>query len=343
MRLPGTALAGALARELAPLYLLSGDEPLLVEEALDAVRTAARARGFSERDSQVIERGFNFDQLFANAGTLSLFASQRLLELRFNGVPAREAQTALTELTGQLGSDTLLVVVLPKLDRREAEAKWLSALEQRGVLVTVTTISSQELPNWLQQRLRAAELQAAPDALALLAQLCEGNLLAAHQLISQLHLLYPGQTLSAEHIRAVAADNARYNLFELIDTALRGDSARCLRMLHGLRHEDAQGNLRGVFGLLHRDIRALVNVAQLKARGQRIGDAWKEVGVFSSRLPPFERAAQRLGVHGAQQLLQQVAGLDQQLKGVSKGDPWLTLEALLLALAGVPVSAGLAG
>lgn len=332
MKLPGMALAGALARELAPLYLISGDEPLLVEEALDAVRASARQRGFSERDSYVVDKHFDFDALFANSGTLSLFASQRLLELRFASTPNREAQAALTEQAERLGSDTVLVITLPKLDRKEADAKWLQALEQRGVHATVSSIGVAELPAWLQQRLRAAGLQAAPDALALLVQLCEGNLLAAHQLITQLQLLYPNATLALEHIQLVAADNARYNLFELIDTALRGDAARCLRMLHGLQHEDAQGNLRSVFGLLHRDVRALVNLAHLKARGQRVTDAWKEVGVFSSRLPAFERVATRLGIGGCQAQLQRVGMLDQQIKGVADGEPWLTLEQILLSL-----------
>ncbi|NQD36628.1 DNA polymerase III subunit delta [Permianibacter sp. IMCC34836] len=337
MKIAGPALTAALERELAPLYLLSGDEPLLIEEALDAIRQAARARGFSERESHVVDKSFDFDALFANTGTLSLFASQRLLELRFTGNPNREAQAALNEQAERLGSDTVLVITLPKLDRKEAEAKWLQALEQRGSHVTIASVGSAEISSWLQQRLRAAGLQAEPDALALLVQLCEGNLLAAHQLISQLVLLFPGAKLTAEQISSVAADNARYNLFELMDTALRGDGNRCLRMLHGLRHEDEQGNLRGLFGLLHRDIRALVNVAHIKARGQRIGDAWKEVGVFSSRLPLFERVAARLGVQGCQQQMQRVAQLDQQIKGVAKGEPWLLLEAVLMSLAAVSV------
>jgi DNA polymerase III subunit delta len=339
MKLSGSALAGALARELAPLYLISGDEPLLVEEALDAIRAAARQRGFTERESHVVDKSFDFDALFANTGTLSLFASQRLLELRFSGNPNREAQAALQEQAERLGSDTVLLITLPKLDRKEAEAKWLQALEQRGNHVTIASVGAAEMANWLQQRLQAATLSAEPEGLTLLVQLCEGNLLAAHQLITQLQLLYPGSKLNAEQISAVAADNARYNLFELVDTALRGDGQRCLRMLHGLAHEDAQGNLRSLFGLLHRDIRALVNVAQIKARGQRIGDAWKEVGVFSSRLPAFERAAARLGVRGCQLQLQQVAVLDQQIKGVSHGEPWLTLERILLSLAAVDVPA----
>lgn len=337
MRLAGTALASALERQLAPLYLLSGDEPLLVEEALDAIRAAARARGYSERESHVVDKAFDFDALFASTGTLSLFASQRLLELRFSSTPNREAQAALQEHAARLGDDTLLVVSLPKLDRKELEAKWLQALESRGCLVTLASVGIQELPNWLQQRLRSAGLQASPEALALLVQLCEGNLLAAHQLISQLQLIYPASTLSFEQVQSVAADNARYNQFELIDTALKGDGSRCLRMLHGLQHEDSQGNIRSLFGLLHRDVRALVNVAHLKARGQRIGDAWKEVGIFSSRLPAFERAAQRLGVRGCQQLLVAVGMLDRQLKGVAAGDAWLTLEQVLLQLAAVPV------
>jgi len=339
MRLAGPALAAALEREFAPLYLISGDEPLLIEEALDQIRAAARGRGFSERASHVVDRQFDFDALFVNTGTLSLFASLQLLELRCVASPNKEAQTALIELASQLGSDTVLVITLPKRDRKDAEAAWLQTLEKTGVHVAIASVASHEISPWLQQRLRAASLQAEPEALAQLALLCEGNLLAAQQLISQLQLLYPASRLSSEQVLSVAADSARYNLFELLDTALRGDGARCLRMLHGLRHEDEQGNLRSLFGLVHRDIRALVNVGHIKSKGQRIGDAWKEVGVFSSRLPAFERVAARLGVQGCQALQQRVAQLDQQIKGVAKGDPWLTLEAVLLTLASVHVPA----
>lgn len=339
MKLAGAALTDALARELAPLYLISGDEPLLVEEALDAVRGAARQRGFAERESHIVDKQFNFDALFASSGNLSLFSSQRLLELRFSSNPNRDAQTALAEQAARLANDTVLVITLPKLERKEAEAKWLQALEQRGVHVTVASIAVGEMAAWLQQRLRQAGLQATPAAIVLLVQLCEGNLLAAHQLISQLQLLYPASTIDVEQLNEVAADSARYNLFELIDTALRGDGARCLRMLQGLRHDDEQGSLRSLFGLLHRDVRALVNLAQLKSRGQRVADPWRDVGVFSSRLPAFERAAQRLGLQGCQHLLQDVARLDQQIKGVSRDDPWLSLSTVLLRLAAVELPA----
>lgn len=332
-------MPAALQRELAPVYLISGDEPLLVEEALDAIRSAARQRGFVERDSHIVDRNFDFDGLFADTGTLSLFARQRLLELRFSANPNREAQAALQEQAARLGADTLLVVTLPKLDRKEAEAKWLQALEQRACHVTVANVGVQELSGWLQQRLRAASLQATPDALSLLCQLCEGNLLAAHQLISQLQLLFPGQTLEIGDIQAVAADNARYNQFDLLDTALKGDAVRALRMLHGLQHEDSNAHIRSLFGLLHRDIRALCTLAHRSARGQRVTDAWKELGIFSSRLPLFERTAKRLGLAGCQQLLRAVSELDRQLKGVAAGDPWLALERIVLTLAAVTVPA----
>ncbi len=339
MKINGSALNGALERDLLPCYLLSGDEPLLIEEALDLIRTAARSRGFGERESHVVDKNFDFDALFADTGTLSLFARQRLLELRFSGSPNREAQAALIEQAGRFADDTVLVVAVPKLDRKDQDARWVQALEQRGAQVTLPAIGLNELPSWLQQRLKARSLTAEADAMALLVQCCEGNLLAAHQLIEQLHLLFPGATLSAAQVATVAADNARYNLFELVDTALRGDAGRSLRMAQALRHDDEQGNLRALLGALNRDIRSLNAIAARQARGQPIGDPWKDVGVFSSRLPVFERVARRLGVAGAQQQTRQLTLLDQQVKGVARGDAWLTLEAILLTLAGIKVPA----
>ena len=190
MKIQANQLSAHLKKSLAPCYLVSGDEHLLVAEALDAIRAAARERGFSMRELHVATTGFDWPQLTASTGNLSLFAEQRIVELRLpTGKPGRVGGAAIIDLVGQAGPDTLFIVTTPKLDRGTAASKWAKAIDKAGVTLTIWPVSLRELPGWIANRMQRAGLKPDRDAVALIADRVEGNLLAANQEIEKLRLV----------------------------------------------------------------------------------------------------------------------------------------------------------
>ncbi|MEZ5565568.1 MAG: DNA polymerase III subunit delta [Gammaproteobacteria bacterium] len=225
--------------ELAPIYLISGDEPLLVNEALDALRTAALGSGRSERESQIVDRSFSWDKVVASLASLSLFSAGKLVEIRLNSpTPGDEGSRFLRQLASRPMDGNVVAIVTPGLTRKIADSAWAKALAAAGVWVETRPPSLTNLPRWMAARLRAAGLGCAPEGLELLAGRVEGNLLAAQQEIDKLALLYPaGTNLTAEQLRSAVADGARYDVFQLGDAALAGDAERAVRVLAGLRDE----------------------------------------------------------------------------------------------------------
>ncbi|MBT8087894.1 MAG: DNA polymerase III subunit delta, partial [Gammaproteobacteria bacterium] len=198
MKIQANQLTAHLKKSLAPCYLVTGDEHLLVDEALDAIRASARERGFSMRELHVATTGFDWNYLAASTGNMSLFAEQRVIELRLpTGKPGREGSRAIVELVEQCGSDTLFIVTAPKLDRSGVASAWAKAIDKKGVTLTIRPISVRELPGWIANRMRSAGLQPERDAVTLIADRVEGNLLAARQEIEKLRLLHGEGPVSA--------------------------------------------------------------------------------------------------------------------------------------------------
>lgn len=220
-------LSSALQKQLAPIYLISGDEPLLVQEACDQIRSSARQQGFNERVLYHGDKSFDWSQLLSEANSLSLFADRKILELRIdNGKPGDAGSKALVEYASQPSEDNLLLIVTPKLDGNAQRSKWFKALDKVGVTVQIWPINEQQLPHWLEQRLRTAGLNADRDTISLLAAQVEGNLLAAAQEVEKLKLLAPEGQVTPEMVSGMVTDSARYDVFSLIDKALHGDSRR---------------------------------------------------------------------------------------------------------------------
>lgn len=329
-----------LARQLAPVYLIAGSEPLQLGEAADAVRAAARQQGFNERE--VLESGPDFDwsALAGALGSLSLFAARRLIELRVGAAKSsakgdgvgREGAEAIRRCCAQPSADVLLLMLAPGLDWKGLKAKWVQQIEQVGVVVQVREPQGRQLHHWLAERLRRAGFSPSTEAVALLAERVEGNLLAADQEISKLALALAPGALDAEGLLAAVADSARYAVFDLADAALAGDRARVERVLAGLRAEGTAEPL--VLWALAREVRKLAAIAFARAKRQPLGPVLKAHQVWESRRQVTLSAVERLSLPQLWDLVRRCAEADWAIKGRGEGEPWRQLAAIAEELAG---------
>jgi len=337
VKISGDNLAASLARQLQTIYLVSGDEPLLVNEAADAIRATARKQGFEERELHVVERGFDWQGLIANSRSMSLFAQRKIVEIRMaNAAPGEQGADAIVELAGEPSPDTLVLIITAKLDGRTQSSRWVSAVEKNGVLVQVWPIDLPRLPAWIRERLGRHKLYADPAAASLLAERVEGNLLAAHQEIEKLALLLPPGPISAETVLDAVADSARFDVLQLGEAAMRGQTARALRILEGLRGEDVEPTL--VLWAVNKDLQWIARARGLMRRGQSAESAMNALYVWRPRQNAMGQALSRMNGHTLRNLLLDAERVDRTIKGVEKGDPWLALERLVARLAGVKVA-----
>ena len=329
MRINPRQLQQSLNKGLAPIYVVSGDEPLLVQECCDSIRAAARKQGFSERELLHAENNFDWGQLLASAGSMSLFAERKVIELRLtSGKPGDKGSKALQEFASMGGDDLVLLLVLPKLDRSQLNSKWVKTLEQKGILIQVWPVDAQEMPRWIHQRLRAAGLEAEPDAIQILAERAEGNLLAAGQEIEKLKLLCADRVITAEVMSDAVATSARYDVFGLIDRALAGDADNAIKTLHGLRAEGVEAPV--VLWALAREIRSLLEIGEKLDQGQPLNRLVR----IQKRQPLVQAAMARLRPRQLEGLLLRARAVDTAIKGGKDQDPWTGLLELTLNLSG---------
>jgi len=337
MKLRWDQLPRHLGERLQPLYLVHGDEILLQQEAADQLRQAARAQGYSERELYHAERGADWDELLASANNLSLFGDRKLLEVRFGGKPDASAAAVLERYAGNPAPDTLLLLLLPKLDGNAQKAKWFLACEKAGASLQLPQIDSHSLPDWLRGRLQQSGLRAEPDAFDLLLERVEGNLLAARQEIEKLRLLANDGLLTLEIVRNAVGDSARYNVYDLSDAALAGDAEKAARMLSGLR---AEGQAEAVLlWALGKDARTLAALREGLDAGQPLNALMQQNGIWQKRQALFQRAVQRTSPALARQLVAEILAVDLAIKGQSAEQAWDVLLRLVLAMAGRPLFA----
>jgi DNA polymerase-3 subunit delta len=337
MKLAPAQLSKHLQGALAPIYIISGDEPLLCQEAADAVRGAARRQGFDERQVFNADANFDWGSLLQAGASLSLFAEKRLLELRLpGGKPGDKGAAALLEYCGRPAEDTLLLISLPKLDGSAQKTKWASGLISAAHVqfVQVWPIDAGHLPQWIGQRLAQAGLTAHPDALELIAARVEGNLLAAAQEVEKLQLLAVGNQITVETVQAAVADSARFDVFGLVDAILAGNGTHSLRVLEGLRGEGVEAPV--ILWALARELRTLAGVAQLFSQGMPLDKAFSQMKppVWDKRRPLVGKAMQRYTPLRWNQLLQDAQALDAQIKGQAPGSVWIGLSRLSLLMCG---------
>jgi len=333
MKIPVPQLQNHLKNNLAPIYFVTGDEPFQVDEACRMIRAAAEQQGYSERQVFHVERGFDWLALSAESNNLSLFAEKKLIELRIpTAKPGRDGTRALQEYSQALPQDTCLLISAGKLESSQTKSKWLKSLEQAGVLIQVWPIETARLPQWIQQRLAQRNLSAGPEALKLLADRVEGNLLAADQEFEKLRLLYGEGELDTEQIQSAVSDSARYDIFSFADVALGGQPERVAKLLFGLKAEGVEAIL--MLWALHREVRTLCMIHSDMANGSNIDAAMASQRVWDKRKPLIKGALQRSSLDKAQQWLKQCRQIDRIIKGQEAGRPWDELLELGLQVAG---------
>lgn len=341
MQLRPDALAAALAKGLRPLYTVYGDEPLLAQEAADAIRAAARAQGYSERKVFTVLGGhFDWGQVLGAAQALSLFAERQLIEIRIpSGKPGKEGSEALQRYCAALPEDVVSLVTLPRLDKQQQSSTWFTALDGAGVSVRVDSIERRALPQWIAQRLaaqgqRVSEGEPGQLALNFFADRVEGNLLAAHQELQKLALLHPPGELSLAQIEAAVLNVARYDVFKLSEALLAGQLARVLRMLEGLEAEGEPAVL--VHWALADDIRKLKLVREAQQGGKPLPMALREARIWGPKEKLFERVLPQLEAQSLLALLEAAQVCDGIVKGLRHPlwptDPWAALRQLALML-----------
>jgi DNA polymerase-3 subunit delta len=326
-------LDARLARGLAPLYVVHGDEPLLAMEAADAIRAKARAAGYAEREVHLVERGYDWSRLAQAAAALSLFSSRKLIELRIpSGKPGTDGAEAIAAYCAALQPDILTIVALPRLDRAGQNSAWFAALAGAAVVVNVFPVDRRALPLWIGARLARQKQRAAEDALAFVADCVEGNLLAAHQEIQKLGLLYPPGELAFEQVRDAVLDVARFEVSQLSEAMLSGDRARLARVLDGLAGE-GEAPPR-VLWVMSDDVRAVTRVQRGLAEGRNPAELFRECRVWGeARQRLVGAAARRIAGDALDAALAHAAAIDRTIKGLAKGDPWSELLQLGLRFA----------
>lgn len=337
MKTSGDNLASTLARGLAPVYLVSGDEPLLVNEAVDAIRARARADGFVERDLHTVERGFGWDALIAESRAMSLFAQRKIIEIRMaNPAPGEQGANAIVELATEPSPDNLLLVITGKMDKRTESARWVSAIERAGVVVQLWPLDAARLPGWIRDRLAKHRLQVDAATAGVIAERVEGNLLAAHQEIEKLALLLPPGQVTTETVLDAVADSARFDTLQLGEAAMRGQVSRAMRILEGLRGEGVELVL--VLWAVNKDLQWIARAQHLMRQGQNADSAMNALYVWRPRQAAMRQALAGLKPDTVRGLLNDAARVDRAIKGVLRTDPWVEMEGLVARLCGVPLA-----
>src|SRR6266404_2063213 len=331
MRIDSEQLARHLARGLKSLYVVFGEELLLALEAADRVRATALRQGYDERRVLFVESGFDWGEVAMVGNSLSLFAARRVLDLRIpSGKPGKDGSEALQRLAGSLPEDAIVLITLPGLDRQQVASKWFGALESAGVAVHAGAVKREQLGQWLSSRLAQQGQRADTETLEFLVSRVEGNLMAAYQEVQKLALLFPAGMLPFEEVRNAVLDVARYNVFEIGATLLKGERAHFVRMLDGLRGEGEAPPL--VLWVIAEETRAMARVKAAMDAGQPLAQALREARVWGPRQELMPRALQRLTSTQLITALRRAAEVDRMIKGLAGGDVWDALLQLGLSL-----------
>lgn len=327
-------LEQSLKKVISPIYLITGDDTLLVQEACDTVRKQAKASGFIEREIYNVDAQFNWETILQSANSLSLFSEKKMLEVRIpNGKPGDAGSKTFVEYCQSPSTDTLLLIVLPKIDRRSQGSKWFKTIESIGDIVTVWPISTQQMPRWVEQRLQAAGIKASSDAIDILCSKTEGNLLATAQEIEKLKLLDTSTSLDAKAMASAVMSSARYDVFGLVDKALAAQAKHAVMTLNGLKGEGTEPTV--LLWAIAKEIRTLAHIREAMDSGQNFDFAAKQQGVWENRKALIKQASNRLSARQLHSILRKSGAADKIIKGMEVGDIWNQLLDIILSLSGV--------
>lgn len=340
MKVYANKLVETLKQKSLRIFVVSGDEPLLVQESCDLVRRGLKAQGFIGRDLFYAEPGFDWSGLLYSSNSMSLFAEKKLIEVRLpTGKPGDEGGKVLSELVSSLSEDNALLLVLPRADPSTQRTKWFKSVEAVAGFVQVWPIEAKELPRWLENRFRQAGLKVSRDALRAMALRTEGNLLASVQEIERLKLIVGEREVNVNDVSAGVADSARYDVFKLIDAGLAGDINRCVRMTTGLKAEGVEPLF--IVNMLVREIRSIesiktaINQNQHQNRGAGQREAFKKARVWDKRVPLVTKCLDRHDSRSLREMLLLLGSVDRTVKGLESGDPWRKLQDVVFLLAGL--------
>jgi len=338
VKIAANQLSSHLNNTLLPCYLVTGDEHLLVQEALDSIRAKARQQGFGSRELFVQTTGFDWGELASAGGNLSLFAEKRIIELRLpTGKPGVKGSAAISDFTVDIADDLLFIVSAPKLDRNSQKAKWVKALEAAGGVIQIWPVGIRELPAWINDRMKRAGLQPERDAVRLIADRVEGNLLAAQQEIEKLRLLHGEGPVSVDDVDAAVADSSRFDVYKLVDAAVGGNAARAIRILGGVKSEGVEPVI--VMWALTRELRMLAGLSDNIRSGMDLSSGMRKAGVWQNREALMRACIGRHQSTSFYPLLQLARQADAAAKGQTRADPWQLATRIVMELSGAGVRA----
>jgi len=338
MKLKPEQLKSHLSNQLLPVYLINGDEALLVQESCDEIRKKCRNEGFTERLSWHADRQFDWNQLLEEAGSLSLFGDKKIIEIRIdNGKPGDKGSKAIDQFCQVTSDDTVLLIITCRLDAATQKRKWVTAVDKTGGMVTLWPISGDQLPGWIQTRSRQMGLTLDQESIALLTERVEGNLLAAKQELEKLTLLCPDGNVTAEQVTQSVADSARFDIFNLTDECIKGQSKHALHVLQGLKSEGTEPPV--ILWALTRDLRVIYELSNANRLGQPPKSIFSTHRVIAKRQGLLSRTASRISYNQLNQLIKLSERIDQSIKGNKQhGSSWELLAEFVLLLSGHPSS-----
>ncbi len=324
-----------LHKSLAPVYLVNGDEPQQTGEAADLIRQAAKAQSYESREIFFVDKLYDWQALNFSADNFSIFSDKKILDLRLTGMPGTEGAKALTAYCQHVSEDTLLLITTGKLGKDAQKSAWFQAIDKVGCIIQVWSLTGQDLLTWIQNRLQRRGLTAEPEAVKLLADRVEGNLLAAAQEIEKLHGFYGASRLTSQNILDVVADSSRYDVFEWVECILASKVNKIIKILDSLKAENIAPAI--ILWALTRETRLLSKTKIALNRGENKDSLLRNNAVWGNHKILFELALKRLTQTDLNHALTLNAKADRQIKGQEQGNPWETLLKIALTLASVKV------
>lgn len=328
MKIPFYQLAQQLKKQLLPLYLVSGDEHLLVQEAVTTIVEHGKTLGYTEHLRFTQDASFNWEHLLFAAKHLSLFDDQRILELKLTNFKIGNGERILADYVSNPPLNNLLLIVAPKLDSSAQKSKWFKFIENKAGIVQIWSLDLKQLPTWLNNRLKTNKLIVDFEGINFLIDYTQGNLLALNQEIEKLSLTYGKGKLSLDQIIDAITDNSRFNVFDLLDQALAGTSKNVVRIIHNLKQEGLESAI--ILWAVAKELRTLLSCHE----AEDLEQAMLKLNIWNKRQPLIKQALQRHDAKNLKQMLKQAAQIDLYIKGAKQGNVWNELTGLYLALAG---------
>ncbi len=330
MKLYSNQLAAQLKQKLLPVYLLVGDEPLQLQEAGDAIKSTAAAQGFSERENHLVDPKFQWHELQNSAGNMSLFATQRIIELHLpTGKPGTKGSSSIVAFVENMPPDVMLIIRCDEWNAANEKTKWVKTIIDKGAFLRVYQPKAAELPQWIRNRCQQIGLQVDNDAIGLLSLRLEGNLLAAAQELEKLKMRYADQQVTGQDVAGLVADNARFDVFRLTDALFEKQPVRAIRILRSLQKNDLSPVI--IHWALERETRMLCDLAFIRAQNRNVSAAdYRRFGIWQNRQASIQKVLSQQPLAHWEKCLQKLSEVDRMIKGRLTGNPWSTMEKWMI-------------